>query len=83
MQAWSWSGKEHMLVVVDDYKRVTWVLLLVHKSDTLEAIKRLCKKISNDKNTQIKSIRSDRQEFLNEMFLNIVTKKKLSINFLL
>lgn len=72
-----------MLVVVDDCKRVTWVLLLVHKSDTLEAIKRLCKKISNDKNTQIKSIRNDRREFLNEMFLNIVTKKKLSINFLL
>jgi hypothetical protein len=41
----SLCGKKYILVIVDDYSRYTWVLLLREKSDAFEAAQQLLKKI--------------------------------------
>ena len=38
----SLGGKRYIMVVVDDFTRYTWVILLQSKSDALEHIKALC-----------------------------------------
>ena len=47
------------LVVVDDFSRFTWVSFLVHKDETFSSFIRILKRIMNEKNTMIVSIRSD------------------------
>ena len=52
-------------MVVDDFTRYTWVVLLKDKADALEKI-HLCKKLQVEKDTVIAKIRSDHgREFEN------------------
>ena len=39
----SYGGNSYILIVVDDYSRLTWTLFLKHKSDRFEAFKKLFK----------------------------------------
>ena len=39
------SGKSYIMVVVDDFTRYTWVILLRFKSDALEHIEALCTRL--------------------------------------
>ena len=62
----SLSGQRYIMVVVDDFTRYTWVVLLRSKSDTLENIKALCTRLQNEKSLKIDRIRSDHgKEFEN------------------
>ena len=55
----SLGGKRYILVVVDDFTRYTWVILLRSKSDALEHIEALCTRLQNEKGLKIERIRSD------------------------
>ena len=62
----SLGGKKYILVVVDDFTRYTWVVLLKDKAEALEKMIHLCKKLQVDKNIVITRIKSDhRSEFEN------------------
>ena len=62
----SLSGKRYIMVVVDDFTRYTWVILLRSKSNALEHIEALCTRLQNEKSLKINRIRSDRgKEFEN------------------
>ena len=62
----SLGGKRYIMVVVDDFTRYTWVILLRSKSDAPEHIETLCSRLQNEKNLKIDRIRSDHgKEFEN------------------
>ena len=56
----SLGGKKYILVVVDDFIRYTWVVLLRDKAEALEKMIHLCKKLQVEKATVIDRIKSDR-----------------------
>lgn len=65
----SLSGKRYGFVIVDDFFRFTWVLLLKHQDKSFEAFKTFCKKVKNEKGSNIIVVRSDhRGEFENFSF---------------
>ena len=49
----SLEGKRYIMVVVDDFTRYTWVILLRSKSDAPENIEALCTRLQNEKNMKI------------------------------
>ena len=62
----SLGGKMYILVVVDDFTRYTWVMLLRDKTEAPEKMIHLCKKLQVEKGTVIARIRSDHgREFEN------------------
>ena len=62
----SLGGKKYILVVVDDFTRYTWVMLLKDKTKAPEKMIHLCKKLQIEKDIVIARIRSDhRREFEN------------------
>ena len=52
----SLGWKRYIMVVVDDFIRCTWVILLRSKSDTLEHIEVLCTRLQNEKSLKIDRI---------------------------
>ena len=52
----SLRGKRYIMVVVDDFTRYTWVILLKSKSDASEHIEALCTRLQNEKNMKIDRI---------------------------
>ena len=63
----SLGGKKYILVVVDDFTRYTWVVLLKDKIEAPEKMIHLCKKLQVEKDTMIARIRSDHgREFRSE-----------------
>jgi hypothetical protein len=58
-QTSSLGGRKYILVIVDDYSRYTWALLLGEKSDAFEAAQQLFKKNQIEQNCPIMRIRSD------------------------
>ena len=62
----SLGGKRYVLVVVDDFIRYTWVILLQSKFDAPEHIEALCTRLQNEKNMKIDRICNDHgKEFEN------------------
>ena len=62
----SLGEKKYIRVVVDDFTRYTWVVLLKDKVEALEKMIHLCKKLQVEKDTMIARIRSDHgREFEN------------------
>ena len=55
----SLGGKKYILMVVDDFTRYTWVVLLKDKVEAPEKMIHLCKKLQVEKNTVIARIKSD------------------------
>ena len=49
----SLEGKRYIMVVVNDFTRYTWVILLRSKSDVPEHIEALCTRLQNEKNLKI------------------------------
>jgi transposase InsO family protein len=65
----SLGGRKYILVVVDDFSRYTWAILLWEKSNAFDGAQHLFKKIQIEQNCQIKRIRSDHgREFENAKF---------------
>ena len=62
----SLGGKKYILVVVDDFTRYTWVVLLKDKAEAPKKMLHLCKKLLVEKDTVIAKIKSDHgREFEN------------------
>ena len=65
-KVWSLGGKKYVLVVISDFTRYTWVVLLRDKVKAPEKMIHLCKKLQVEKGTVIAKIRSDHgKEFKN------------------
>ena len=52
----SFGGKRYIMVVVDNFTRYTWVILLRSKSDAPEHIEALCTRLQNEKSLKIDQI---------------------------
>ena len=52
----SLGGNRYIMVVVDDFTRYTWIILLRSKSDAPEHIKTLCTRLQNEKSLKIDRI---------------------------
>ena len=62
----SLGGKRYILVVVDDFTRYTWVVLLRDKAEAPDKMIHSCKKLQVEKGTVIARIKSDHErEFEN------------------
>ena len=49
----SLGGKRYIMVMVDDFTRYTWVILLRSKFDAPEHIETLCRRLQNEKSLKI------------------------------
>ena len=79
----SLGGKKYGLVIVDDYSRFSWILFLAHKDETFSAFTKLFKRVSNEQNSTIISIRSDHgSEFDNNLFENFYNEYRINHNLL-
>ncbi|VFQ67773.1 unnamed protein product [Cuscuta campestris] len=71
----SLSGKQYVLVVVDDYSRYTWTIFLNSKKETKGKLTNCMKLIQNQATQTIQKIRSDQgTEFLNEIIIHYFDK---------
>ena len=78
----SLGGKRYIMVVVDDFTRYTWVILLRSKSDAPEHIEALCTRLQNEKNLKIDRIRSDHgKEFKNSYMESFYQRSGISQEF--
>ena len=74
--------KKYGLVIVDDYTIYSWVLFLVHKDEPFFAFIKNFKRVSNEQNFTIISIRSDHgSEFDNSLFENFYNEHGIDHNF--
>ena len=65
----SFGGKYYCLVIVVDFSRDTWVIFLTTKDEAFPLFTRLIRKVQNEKNLVITSIRSDHgRELKNNKF---------------
>ena len=70
------------MVVVDDFTRYTWVILLKSKSDAPKHIEALCTRLQNEKNMKIDRIHSDHgKEFENSYMESFCTRSGISQEF--
>jgi transposase InsO family protein len=68
------GGKKYIMVLVDDFTIFTWVAFLRDKSETIEDVRKVLKRIQTEKGSQISKIRSDHGfEFENSSFEKFCT----------
>ena len=78
----SLGGKRYIIVVVDDFTRYTWIILLQSKSDAPEHIEALCTRLQNEKSLKIDRIRNDHgKEFENSYMESFCTRSGISQEF--
>ena len=78
----SLGGKRYITVVVDDFTRYTWVILLRSKFDASKHIETLCTRLQNEKSLKIDRIRSDHgREFENSYMESFCTRSGISQEF--
>ena len=78
----SLGGKRYIMVVVDDFTRYTWVILLRSKSDAPKHIEALCTRLQNEKSLKINRIRSNHgKEFKNSYIESFCTRSGISQEF--
>ena len=78
----SLGGKRYIMVVVGDFTRYTWVILLRSKSDAPKHIEALCTRLQNEKSLKIDQIRSDHgKEFENPYMESFYTRSSISQEF--
>ena len=78
----SLGGKRYIMVVVNDFTRYTWVILLKSKSDAPKHTEALCTRLQNEKNIKIDRICSDHgKEFENSYMESFCTKFDISQEF--
>ena len=70
------------MVVVDNFTRYTWVILLRSKSNALEHIEALYIRLQNEKSLKVDRIRSDHgKEFENLYMESFCTRSGISQEF--
>ena len=63
------GGSRYFLLIIDDYSRLTWVVILQCKSDAFEAFKRFKNLVETEKGLKVKTLKSDRGgEFTSKEF---------------
>nr|GEV39188.1 retrovirus-related Pol polyprotein from transposon TNT 1-94 [Tanacetum cinerariifolium] len=77
MRVQSINGKKHILVIVDDYSRFTWVKFLISKYETLEFVIKFLTQIQVGLNKTIRFIHTDNgikfvNQVLTEFYENVV-----------
>ena len=78
----SLGGKRYIMVVVDNFTRYTWVILLRSKLDSPEHFKALCIRLQNEKSLKIDRIRSDHgKEFENSYMESFCRRSDISQEF--
>jgi len=78
----SLGGNYYGFVIVDDFSRYTWTLLLSSKDDTFDAFIKFANVIQNKLSLKIISLRSDHGgEFVNHRFENYCDEFGISHNF--
>ena len=78
----STGGKRYIMVIVDDFTRYTWVILLKSKSDAPEHVEALCTRLQNEKNMKIDRIHSDHgKKFENSYMESLCTRSGISQEF--
>ena len=76
------GSKRYIMVVVDDFTRNTWVILLRSKSNALEHIEALCIRLQKENSLKIDRIRSDHdKEFENSYMESFCTRSGISQEF--
>ena len=76
------GSKRYIMVVVDDFTRNTWVILLRSKSNALEHIEALCTRLQKENSLKIDRIRSDHdKEFENSYMESFCTRSGISQEF--
>ena len=76
------GGKRYIMVMVDDFTRYIWVILLRSKSNALEHIEALCIRLQNEKSLKVDQIRSDHgKEFENSYMESFCTRSGISQEF--
>ena len=55
----SYGGNYYAFVIVDDFSRFTWILMIKHKNDVLKRFASFVKRVQNEKGFLITKIRSD------------------------
>ena len=76
------GGKRYIMVMVDDFTRYIWVILLRSKFDALEHIEALCTRLQNEKSLKIDRIQSDHgKEFKNSYMESFCTRSGISQEF--
>ena len=79
----SLGGMKYILDVVDDFTRYTRVVLLRDKSEALDKMIHLCKKLQIEKNAMIAHIRSDHgREFENSKLASFCNDQGIKQEFL-
>jgi len=80
----SLGGNYYALIIVDDFSRFTWTLLLESKSDAFSTFKKVAKRLQNLCYSNICAILKDHGgEFQNDKFSVFVKNFGFSITFLL
>ena len=78
----SLGRKRYIMVVVDDFTRYNWVILLRSKSNAPEHIEVLCTGLQNEKNMKIDRIHSDHgKEFENSYMESFCSRSSISHEF--
>ena len=75
------GGKRYIMVMVDDFTRYTWVILLRSKLDAPEHIEALCTRLQNEKNLKIDRIHSDHGKEFENSYRNLCTRSSISQEF--
>ena len=75
----SLEGKRYIMVVVDDFTRFTWAILLRSKSKAPQQIEILCKRLQNEKGVCINHLQSDHgKEFENSLLEQFCTEVRIA-----
>ena len=70
------------MVVVDDFTRFTWVILLRSKSEAPHHIESLCKRVHNEKGLKVDRIQSDHgKDFENSQLESLCTRTGIAQEF--
>ena len=78
----SLGGNRYIMVVVDDFTRYSWDILLRSKSNAPKHIEALCTRLKNEKNLKIDRIQSDHgKEFENSYMESFCTRAGISQEF--
>lgn len=79
----SLEGNYYGFLIVDNYSKFTWTLLLIYKDETFEALVNFVKLFKNLFYLKVISFRSDHGgEFENHQFQNFCNKNGIAYNFL-
>jgi len=78
----SLGGKKYNMVVVDDFTKFTWVILLQSKSEAPHHIELLCERVQNEKGLKVDWIRSDHgKEFEDSQIESFCTSVGIALEF--